>query len=437
MTTRALSALLAFGTVCAVVACGRPAVERTLDDEALYGKAFTGWAVVDLATGERLTSRHPDRLFTPASNTKVLTLATALAYLPADSLPALAYRYDGDTLRLWGTAYPYLAAEPTEADERIRRRLAAHAGPVEVSVHGFASLPRFGSGWMWDDYGGTYARERSGLPVYANLARAWRDPAGGWRAVPDFLAVNASEVLPKGRLSRKEASNRFEASAKTSFGDTLRAPLYGAQDMTAQLLEEWVGRPVVYHAEPLPSDWRSRTLPGQPRDTLLRAMMLPSDNFLAEQLFLQAGLVGADLTDERATRTTVKERGVLGVDLEALRWEDASGLSHYNLISPSAAVSVLAKVYADHDWSLVRRLFATGGEPNSTLSRSYLPKPGEPAWLWAKTGTLRHNHCLMGYLRADSGRMLAFSFMHNHFPGESQAYKKAMERSLRALKSTY
>lgn len=429
--------VLLFALAIALTSCGRSAVERNLAAESLYDEAFTGYSVVDVVTGETLLARQSDRLFTPASNTKILTLATALAYLPADSLPAVAYRVDGDTLRLWATAYPLLGADAQPYNKRIRNRLGQHDGPVEVNLHGFNLLSRFGSGWMWDDFVGLYARERSGMPLYANLASAWREGGERFTARPSFVVVNTSEAMPKGRLSRKENSNRFTASAKTARRDTVSAPLFNAQALTAQLLEDWSGRPIRYHDVPLPKDWRMRTWPGLPRDTLLRAMMLPSDNFLAEQVFLQSVLIGRGQTLERRARTAARREVFSDLEDDQLRWVDASGLSHYNLISPAGLTQVLNTLHQRHDWGLLRRLFPTGGEPASTLANYYAPEPGERPWLWAKTGTLRHNHCLSGYLLADSGRLLAFSFMHNHYAGTSSAYKIAMTRSLRQIRSAY
>ena len=438
---RALSTLAALACALLAVACGRTAAERALAGEPIYDAAFTGYYLADAETGEVLAARSPARLFTPASNTKLLTLATALAWLPADPLPALSYRYDGDTLRLWATAYPLLGADDLPYNAAIRRRLAGHDGPVEVSLHAFRGLPRFGAGWMWDDFGGAYARERSGLPVYANLATAWRGADSSWRTRPAFLVVGADAVLPQGRLSRREGSNRFTASANPPAGpgpaDTLSAPLYDAQALATQLLEDWTGRDIRHHAEPLPPDWRARVYRGLPRDTVLRAMMLPSNNFLAEQLLLQAGLYRLGVTNEARIRDSAVATVFAGLPPDQLRWADASGLSHYNLASPAALATVLAELYRAYPWPRLRRLFAAGGESGTTLAGYYGPRDGEAPWLWAKTGTLRHNHCLSGYLEADSGRLLVFSLAHNHFPGGSAEYKAAMERSLRAVKAAY
>ncbi len=414
--------------------CSRNVALEAVAREGLFATDFTGFILVDPATGEVLAERDADKLYTPASNTKLLTTATCLAWLPNDSIPALSYRYDEDTLRLWGLAYPDLAAGDVPYNARIRRVLREHPGPVEVGLHGYATLPRFGGGWMWDDYVSDYMRERSGLPVYRNALRAWRQN-GTWSSQPSFVVVRESGVLPQGELQRAEASNRFEASAKTRELDTLTAPLYGAQDLAAQLLEDWCGRPVRYHSEALPADWRTRVWPGAPRDSLLRAMMLPSDNFAAEQLLLAAGLYAHGLTDGDAIRERSAAE-VLRLAPPSLYWADGSGLSHYNMVAPRALVGLLSNLYQNYEWPALKRLLVTGGV-DGTVARHYAGGPGRGPYVWGKTGSLRHNHCLSGFLRADSGRMLAFSFMHNHFAGSSAEYKAAMERVLVSIRDQY
>ena len=419
-------------------ACGPSTPERLVAAEPLYEADFTGLYLADAATGEELYARNADKLFTPASNVKILTLATALAWLPQDSLPALAYATEADTLRLWALAYPELAADSLPYNRAINNFIAAWPGTVEFNMHGYRTLPRFGAGWMWDDHPYAFARERSGLPLYRNLAYVWHDPDGGRDRLggrPDFLAARRSSVLKGDQIQRDEASNRFFVGEALGAGDTLRAPLYAVANLATQLLEDWTGRPVRYHNRPLPSDWGARVLRGQPRDTLLRAMMLPSDNFLAEHLLLQAGLYRHGLTNESAVREQA-QREVLALDEEALFWADGSGISHYNLVSPRSLAQVLRKLYADYPRELLLRLFPAGGE-SGTVQRFYGSATGEPPYVYAKTGTLRHTHCLSGYLRASSGRWLVFSFMHNHYAGTSTAYKRAMERTLAGIRDAY
>lgn len=440
------TALLSVALACALGATTgcRSAASRIVEAEPQFREAFTGFYLADAATGEELAARDADKLFTPASNTKLLTAATALAWLPPDSLPVLSYRVDGDTLRLWALAYPLLGADDAPYNRRIRDDIAAWPGPVELGLHGYAELPRLGEGWMWDDYPYAFARERAGLPLYGNLVAAWRtemeSPGGGasleWHTRPGFLAVGESPDRRRGGLRRDEMSNRLVANPGTALHDTLTAPLYGANALASQLLEDFTGRPIPHHNHALPADWRARTWLGLPRDEALAAMMLPSDNFLAEQLLLQAGLFRADLTSPRAIRARARD-SVLLLDESALAWADASGISHYNLVTPRALTEVVRTSFVEGGRVRTNRLevLPQGGR-TGTIEDWYAGELGVP-YVFAKTGTLRHNHALTGLLRADSGRWLAFSFMHNHYRGSSREYKRAMQRALAAIRAAY
>ena len=413
--------------------CSRNPALRAFAREPIYAKAFTGFALVDALTGATIASQRADHLFTPASNTKIFTLATALAWLPPDSLPVLAYRYDGDTLRLWALAYPTLGLDDFASARRLQHLLRGWPGPVGISLHGYGALPRFGEGWMWDDFATTYMPEQSGLPVYGNLIQVWRQDSQ-LVTRPKFLVARAEGVLPKGVITRGESNNRLYVSAQLSVGDTLTIPLYAASALALQQLEDWTGRSLRYHAEPLPLDWGTRVWRGQTRDSLLRKMMWDSDNFLAEQLLLSAGLVARDLTQPSEIRRQAM-RDILELDQQELRWADASGLSHYNLVSPNALTQVLVRLAQQAGMPALTTLFPAGGA-SGTIRDWYAGESGQP-FVYAKTGSLRHQHCLSGYLLTRTGRWLAFSFMHNHFVGSSNDYKAAMQRTLSAIRDAY
>ncbi|HWK31930.1 MAG TPA: D-alanyl-D-alanine carboxypeptidase, partial [Terriglobales bacterium] len=55
-------------------------VDKYLADPAIQ-RGFWGIHVIDAATGKTIYEQNPDRLFTPASNTKLFTTVTAMATL--------------------------------------------------------------------------------------------------------------------------------------------------------------------------------------------------------------------------------------------------------------------------------------------------------------------------------------------------------------------
>jgi D-alanyl-D-alanine carboxypeptidase/D-alanyl-D-alanine-endopeptidase (penicillin-binding protein 4) len=430
-----------------LLSCGGSKVLKQIEAEPAYQQAFTGFFLADALSGEVLEEVNADLLFTPASNTKLLTFATCLNWLPQDSIPALAYAYEADTLRLWGLAYPQLAADDLPYNERIRKIIADWPGTVEVNLHGYVRLPRFGEGWMWDDFNYAFARERSGMPLYRNMARVNRLPDTvlalqegtpttliRFKTQPSFIVAQPSGYVREKYLNRSEFSNRFAASAKTSQTDTLSAPLFSAANLITQLLEDWTGRPIRYHNKPLPKDWGTRVWNGEPRDSLLRQMMLPSDNFMAEQLLLESGLYSKDLTDVGQVLAKAQKE-VLQISEDDLFWADGSGVSHYNLVTPRALGLLVHRLSAKQGVDYLTHFLPAGGE-SGTIKDWYSGRGGVP-YVYAKTGTLRHNHSLTGLLKTKSGRWLAFSFMHNHYRGGSKTYKEAMEETLALIRDSY
>ena len=80
-------------------------LKTEIEASPVFSRGFTGFHLVDAATGQTLASLNADRYFTPASNTKILTLATGLNVL-GDSLPGMKWKISGDTFFFRGTGDP-------------------------------------------------------------------------------------------------------------------------------------------------------------------------------------------------------------------------------------------------------------------------------------------------------------------------------------------
>jgi len=141
------------------------------------GHGFWGIEVSSLATGETLYSQNPDKLFTPASNTKLFVTAAALALIGPDykfrttvETTGTLDRYgrlNGDLLlvghgdpNLSGRALPYdghtqrnedpLQALETLADALVAKGVKFIDGDV-VADDSFFAFERYGEGWSQDD----------------------------------------------------------------------------------------------------------------------------------------------------------------------------------------------------------------------------------------------------------------------------------------------
>lgn len=110
---------------------------------------------------------------------------------------------------------------------------------------------------------------------------------------------------------------------------------------------------------------------------------------------------------------------------------DGSGMSVDDRIAPRAFTQLLA--YASRQpWGAAWRDTLPVAGVDGTLAGRFKQSPLKGA-LWAKTGTLNESNALSGYLKAKSGRILAFSVLVNgHRPG-SETEAQAMERICEAI----
>jgi len=170
-----------------------------------------------------------------------------------------------------------------------------------------------------------------------------------------------------------------------------------------------------------------------PSDTLYRRMMEVSDNFLAEQILILASSTLSDTLSSSRVRKYVLENQLKDLKQQP-RWVDGSGLSRYNLFSPASLVDVLSRMYKMIPQERLFRLFPVGGE-FGTIKNWYAGK--EKPYVFAKTGTVGNNHNVSGYLLTNSGKVLVFSFMNNHFKKTNDEVRTQMQTAFEWLRDHY
>jgi D-alanyl-D-alanine carboxypeptidase/D-alanyl-D-alanine-endopeptidase (penicillin-binding protein 4) len=284
---------------------------------------------------------------------------------------------------------------------------------------------KYGPGWSWDDYDWYYSAERSAIPLYGNVVTIMN--------TPEFSVspVIFSDSVVKVSYAKQRDLNRNTFYFDPDRRDTTEIPFITGKAITAKLLEDAVGKPI-HLVEKQPEE-NEKFLYGITADSVYQKMMQESDNFLAEQLLIQASTMLSDTLSGRKTREYVLDS--LLPDLrQPPRWVDGSGLSRYNLFSPESIVHVLDKMYSEMPASRLFKLFPAGGV-SGTLEDWY---PGNPdPYVYAKTGSLGNNHCVSGYLITKSGKTLIFSFMNNHYRRTTQEVKTEMQKVFEWVRDNY
>ncbi len=402
-------------------------LKKTIKDSEVFSQYFTGFALYDLDNEEFISEINSDLYFTPASNTKILTLA---AYLDAGNkrIPSFLIGKDGNRTILRPLGDPSFLHPDFPGQPAFRRLMQILSDTVFLDLSN-KTIERYGPGWAWDDYYYYYQTERNTLPIYGNVVRAARIN-NKYTVIPSFFK---NYVKYESQRNYREASyNVFNFSGTDLKSDSsfVDIPFITSDELTERLLSDTLNKVII--SQQFPSSV-------QKWDTVFNGLSIPivatmmqrSDNFLAEQLLINGQLSKGFYSPEdyffHLNQSIFKDLS------KPLIWVDGSGLSRYNMVSPGSMVKILEDIYYKLTWQEITQIFPSGGV-SGTIRNWYT---ADTPYVFAKTGTLRHNHCLSGYLMTDSGKILVFSFMNNHFPYESAVVKREMQKVLFAVKENY
>lgn len=390
-----------------------------------------GFVLYDPHRGETLFDYQGDRYFIPASNTKILTLFASLQLL-GDSIPSLRYVVRGDSLIFWGTGDPGFLYNEVVHSDRTLNFLRTHTSKLYFSSSNFAS-DYFGPGWSWDDYRYTYQVERTPFPIYGNRFNV-RRTGKSFATAPAIFKTEVKHLqTPKDDhdLIRGVDSNAltYIPGLKDSTSD-FDIPFRYSDSLLVKLLSDTLKREVNLLPITMPTD--ARIFHDIPSDSLYKVMMQESDNFIAEQLLM---MCGGTLTDTLSVELAIREvkKQFLHDMPNPPVWMDGSGLSRMNLLTPRSVVFLWDKVSGMIPQERLLAILAVGGV-NGTL-RNYF-KSDKP-YIFGKTGSLRNNHNLSGFLVTRSGRTLLFSWMNNNFTTGSTSVRKRMEIVLQSIYEKY
>ena len=409
-------------------------LDEFIEQSPVFSKGHTGFMLYDPVNGQSLYQQNASKYFTPASNTKIFTLYTALKILK-DTLSICNYQIQNDSLLFWGTGNPLLLHPEFDESDTLISFLQSHPDKqLFYSDHNFQD-GRFGAGWMWDDYSGGFQAEKAALPIFGNLAWINTDSNRTISIRPSFFSDRlqySRELSTKyPRSTRAEMSNDFYYNQKAHQTPDYRRviPFRYTPQVATQVLRSYIDQRIV-PIELDASQISNRQTFTQPLpDTIYKKLMKESDNFIAEQLLL---LCSDRLFDTISTQKVIAyaKEHLFSAAPDELLWYDGSGITRYNLFTPRTVVHTLDLLYKEFPRERLFEILAVGGQ-SGTIRRWYkAPKP----YIYAKTGTLRNVHCLSGYLLTKSGKTLIFSFMHNHFNAPSSILKKEMTRVLEFIR---
>lgn len=433
-----------------------------------------GIKAVSLKTGKTLFETNAARLFVPASNTKLFTGALALDRLGADRTLATSLwvpaASSGETVT--GDLLVRGGGDPTLSD-RLKERWETVFAPFVTAVSKagirriegdlvcdeslFRGAP-YGSGWNWDDLGYYYGAAVSALSANDNVLHLRVTPGqavGAPASVQLGPLTNLLEVVGTARTGPTNAAvnlqterlpgeNRLRISGSIPLGkgpQTEEVPVPSPARYFGELFREALRRAgITVTGEVRVVDWRERAtqpwvsaewrqvgqIPSPKLADVVTEMMKPSQNFYAHCLWLLAGVqaerqpvgkeVGRplpDTTEESGLRAMRTFLGTVGIPAHEAVFEEGSGLSRKNLVTPNAMVQLLAHMHRHPAAAAYRESLPIGGV-DGTLKRRFTAAETKGR-IRAKTGTLRHVSALSGYVDTKGGETVSFSILVNAY----------------------
>jgi serine-type D-Ala-D-Ala carboxypeptidase/endopeptidase (penicillin-binding protein 4) len=434
-----------------------------------YAAALWGVKIASLDTGKVLFATNEQKLFTPASNSKLYTMALALDRLGPDyrietSLYALSRPDANGTIN--GDLIIYGRGDPTINNADIYKTVEpllaglTNSGVKQITgdVIGddsfFHSGP-FGSGWDWGDFENYYGAEISALTINSNLLQMAIKPGETIGApaqiefvqtTPYMVISNRTHTVAKGGkynvdMSRPVAENVVYLSGTVPLENPVAieettvhdmAGLFAAvfKDALAQHGITVGGRSRAMHyrdREVAPLNLTEcvelGSMKSLPFRDIIRAVEKPSQNLYTDLVLEHIGagtLDGkSDATGEQAgIRELDRFLHKVGIPRGQTIFEEGSGLSRDNLTSPNATVMLLTYMSRHKDAGVYIDALPIAGVDGTLRHR--MKGTVAQGNVRAKTGTLRWANSMSGYVTSAAHERLVFSLMLNRYAGGSK-----------------
>lgn len=469
-----------------------PAGVRRIMDRAPHDRAHWGIALIDATTGETLVGHNADRLFIPASNTKLVVAAAAAHYLDPEfryttTLETSADIVDGvlrGDLVIRGTGDPTISGRYADnmmtIIESLADSLAARGvrriegGVVADESHWDGDYVR--PDWEVYDLLWWYAAPVGALGFNDNAIDFSIAPGAAgapavitWRPETDFFVlVNRTTTSPAGTTSTLDftripgtdtivaygrlASNRARHTeyfavddparyTGTVFRETLERKGIAVRERTVRVIRgESPVRPDADAATARAGVSQDRRVLAMHRSVALPQLIAPvlqtSQNWFAEQLLKT---IGHEVAGEGSWRSGLEAQrrfmiDVIGIDSAAFRLRDASGLSAGNLLTPRALVQILDYMDDTPRMAPARDALPVAGGRTGSLRLRLEDLTGRVA---GKTGSISNVDSLSGYLTTDSGRRLIFAIIANNSGRASSTMRPVLDDIVREFARTY
>jgi D-alanyl-D-alanine carboxypeptidase/D-alanyl-D-alanine-endopeptidase (penicillin-binding protein 4) len=437
----------------------------SMADAPEFSNAHWGILIVDPTRGDTLYSRYAGKLFMPASNMKIPTSATALTQLG----PSYRYRttfaargtiangtLDGDLLVI-GRGDPSVSDHMLK-DAMIPLRLIADS----IAARGIKRITGrvlpygdafpgdvFGYGWTYADFEDSYSApidellfnegfselhiqgaSQPGMPATVT-ARPAKFPFRGSVTTVERRAGDTTRVT-RVRVQKDSTTWQAIVSGQIGVGDTTTIEFTHHdpdQAYVGAVTQALADRGIEVGGSSETSGGRVdtlATLSSPPLSEILKALMKPSQNQIAEMLFRTIALekYGAGRPDSAAVAVRA-QLAQWGVPQNEAVIRDGSGLSRYDYITPRTIVRIFDAMRKSPNFQVYYDALPIAGVDGTIRNRM----KGTPAEnnVHAKTGSVALTRSLSGYVTTADQHMLIFSFLSNNWTVPTRSVERVQD----------
>lgn len=470
--------LVAFGLIVWNHTAIRAQAKGVLTDELTawtqdpeLASSTVGFYAVDLKSGSTLEDWNGGKAMIPASLMKIATTVAALEELGVNKtfdteLGHTGFIEDGV---LYGDLVLRGSGDPTFGSTRLGERpdwlIARFAEAVkrmgirsisgDFRIDRSAFSPAVPGTWSWEDLTNYYAAIPQPVNFLENqFSLVFSTGVAGTDArlisvspeIPGLKVVNevsagnvvgdqtfcfghpfGQQIVVRGMLPQ----NRRTFTVKAAIPDPARFFAEKVMQAADKLGVEWVGD--------FKDDARG-PIPAQDSTTLIFRYTSPtvadiiaktnhgSINFFAEALLVAMGDTAGYLGGVEALDNFWQQQ--LTNLMQGARFEDGSGLSHYNALSPAQLVGMLQ--YA-HNRPYREAFEASLPEAGKGTLRGFSDRKLLMERMRAKSGFMTGHRGYAGYMTTAKGRKVAFALMVNHYDITAGAMREKMEQLLEQL----
>jgi serine-type D-Ala-D-Ala carboxypeptidase/endopeptidase (penicillin-binding protein 4) len=436
------------------------AINEIIDRPEL--KRYRWGIVVKSLNGTNLLyNRDGDRLFTPASNVKLITTAVALRQLGVSTrLKTSVYQLPSTgtaaNLLVVGRGDPSLTVTQLQSiSQQLQQRGIQQVAQISFD-DGYFRGEQTNGDWEWGDLSTDYAPPINSLMVGQNtlslivkpqqvgepLSYTWSNPSlNNWQVDNQTVTVGTTQdsgvgaiaVFGKpllrltGRLGLNDEAAKIDlpvANPAESFTAAFRQSLSQA-GITVGSTRLVLGQSIANLPEV--ASISSPTI-----GELIKETNLKSNNIYAEVLLKSIGrshplhATGNDDTTSFGISMVKQRLTELGVNPQSYRLNDGSGLSRHDLVAPSAFTQLLTAMANTPEGKVYRDSLPVAGVSGTLKNR--MKGTSAQGIVQAKTGSMGGIISLSGYMNSPKYSPLVFSIILNQHDRPTSEMSKVIDR---------